>query len=64
MAQCRAVSALGFPALSIPAGRDRRGLPLSVQVVAGPGREDLVLGVGLVLEELLGGRQEPPWLPV
>lgn len=63
MAQCRAVSALGFPALSIPVGRDRRGLPLSVQVVAGPGSEELVLAVGLRLEQLLGGAQQPPWLP-
>jgi amidase len=61
MAQCRAVSALGCPALSIPVVRDRRGLPLSVQVVAGPGQEGLVLSVGLVLERLLGGRQAPPW---
>lgn len=62
MAQCRAVSALGFPALSIPVGRDRGGLPLSVQVVAGPGQEGLVLSVGVVLERRLGGRQAPPWL--
>jgi amidase len=62
MAQCRAVSALGFPALSIPVGSDRNGLPVSVQVVAGPGREDLVLQVGRLLEELWGGWQPPPWL--
>jgi amidase len=61
MAQCRAVSATGLPALSIPVARDRRGLPLSVQVIGGPGGEGLVLDVGLVLERLLGGRQEPPW---
>jgi amidase len=61
MAQCRAVSALGLPALSIPVARDRRGLPLSVQVIAGPGREDLVLAVGGRLERLLGGWIQPPW---
>lgn len=61
MAQCRAVSALRLPALSIPVGQ-AGGLPVSVQVVAGPGREDLVLGIGLLLEQLLGGAQEPPWL--
>ncbi|MDX6254207.1 MAG: amidase [Frankiales bacterium] len=63
MAQCRSVSALGFPALSIPVGSDRHGLPISVQVVAAPGREDLVLQVGLLMEELRGGWQPPPWLP-
>jgi amidase len=63
MAQCRSVSALGFPALSIPVGSDRHGLPISVQVVAAPAREDLVLQVGLLIEELRGGWQPPPWLP-
>jgi amidase len=63
MAQCRAVSALGFPALSIPVGSDRQGLPISVQVVAAPGREDLVLRFGLLIEELRGGWRPPPWLP-
>ena len=62
MAQCRAVTALGMPALSLPVGQDN-GLPVSVQVVTGPGREDLALRVGLVLEQLLGGCQPPPWLP-
>jgi amidase len=61
MAQCRAVSALGLPALSIPVARDPRGLPLSVQVIAGPGREDLALAVGGRLERLLGGWVQPPW---
>jgi amidase len=61
MAQCRAVSATGLPALGIPVGHDRRGLPLSVQVIGGPGGEGLVLDVGVVLERLLGGRREPPW---
>jgi len=61
MAQCRAVSALGLPSLSILVGQVD-GLPVSVQVIAGPGREDLVLRVGLVLEQLLGGHQQPPWL--
>lgn len=63
MAQCRAVSALGLPVLSIPIGLDAGGLPVSVQVVAGPGREDLVLHVGALLEQLGGGLQSPPWLP-
>jgi amidase len=61
MAQCRAVSALGVPALSIPIGQVD-GLPVSVQILAAPGREDLALTVGRVLEELLGGYQPPTWL--
>ncbi len=62
MAQCRAVSALGVPALSIPVGSDRHGLPVAIQVLASPGGEQLLLLVGRMLERLYGGRQEPPWL--
>lgn len=36
----------GYPAVSLPAGLDpRTGLPLAVQVVAPPGREDLLLAL-------------------
>jgi aspartyl-tRNA(Asn)/glutamyl-tRNA(Gln) amidotransferase subunit A len=32
----------GFPAISVPAGRDAKGLPMGVQLLAGPWREDLL----------------------
>jgi aspartyl-tRNA(Asn)/glutamyl-tRNA(Gln) amidotransferase subunit A len=38
------------PAASVPMGRDARGLPLAVQLVAASGRDDLVLRGSLVLE--------------
>lgn len=45
----------GFPALSVPCGWSA-GLPVGLQVVAPPGREDLVVLVGAALEaERLGG---------
>ena len=40
------------PAASVPAGLDRHGLPLAVQIVAPHGREDLVLSVAAQLERL------------
>ena len=60
MAHCRAVSLLGAPVLSIPIDRSPAGLPLSVQVVAPPWAEDLVLALGRRLESLRGGCQSPP----
>ncbi len=41
----------GVPALSIPCGNGRAGLPIGLQLIAGPGREDIVLGVGAILEK-------------
>jgi amidase len=42
---------LGFPAASVPAGFDSDGLPLAVQLIAPPGREDLLLSLSAQLEE-------------
>jgi len=44
---------LRWPALSLPAGPDRSGLPMGLQVVGPPGRDDLVLRAAAALEQLL-----------
>jgi amidase len=41
-----------LPAASVPAGLDRGGLPLSVQIVGPPGAERRLLEVALLLESL------------
>jgi amidase len=46
---------VGYPALAVPAGTTRGGLPLGVQLVAPRGREDVLLGVAAQLE------QRRPW---
>ncbi len=46
-------NALRWPALALPAGFDRDGLPLSLQVVGLPGRDDVVLRAAAALESLL-----------
>lgn len=40
----------GQPAMSVPAGLTRDGLPLAVQLIARPGEEELLLGLAAQLE--------------
>lgn len=42
----------GWPAIAVPAGQHPDGTPLSVQLVAGPGSEALLLAVAAQLERL------------
>ena len=44
---------LGQPAASIPAGQTAEGLPLAVQLIAPPNREDILLSVAAQLERAL-----------
>ena len=44
----------GWPALVIRGGTSPEGLPLGIQVISTPWREDVVLAVGTYLEESLG----------
>jgi aspartyl-tRNA(Asn)/glutamyl-tRNA(Gln) amidotransferase subunit A len=46
-------NALGWPALSLPAGPAEDGLPASIQVVGRPGTDALVLAAGAALEAAL-----------
>jgi amidase len=50
----------GQPAAAVPAGLTPEGLPLSVQLVAPPNREDLLLSVGSQLERELGWTKTVP----
>jgi Asp-tRNA(Asn)/Glu-tRNA(Gln) amidotransferase A subunit family amidase len=61
---CTYANALGLPAASVPAGRDERGLPLAVQVIAGRGRDLDVLMVAAELERALGGALDPAESPL
>lgn len=50
----------GWPAAVVPASLSPEGLPIGVQIVAAPGREDRVLAVARVIEDALGGSSRPP----
>jgi amidase len=52
----------GQPAAAVPAGRTPDGFPLSVQVVAPPGGESLLLGLAAQLEAATGWPAERPAL--
>src|SRR5262249_9770243 len=50
---------LGFPAVAMPVGLSKQGLPLSVQLIGQPGEDETALAVAGVLEQTFGG-YEPP----
>jgi len=50
----------GWPAAVVRAGTSRDGLPIGVQIVARPWREDVALAVASMIEKALGGYQRPP----
>ena len=52
----------GVPVTEVPLGLDRDGLPLGIQVAAGPGRDHVAIAVALELERVFGG-WVPPGLP-
>ena len=50
-----AVTIVGHPALSLPVGRDRAGMPFGLQIVGPRGADAPVLAVSAALEEMLAG---------
>ncbi|MFC6882107.1 MULTISPECIES: amidase [Actinomadura] len=50
----------GNPAISLPLGQSREGLPIGVQLVAAHGREDLLLQVAAQLEEAVPWKDRKP----
>ena len=54
------VNLANLPAAVVPAGRDRDGLPIGVQIVGRAFEEETVLAVARALEAELGGYQRPP----
>jgi amidase len=50
----------GWPAAVVRGGTTAKALPIGVQIVARPWREDVALALALVLQDALGGWQRPP----
>jgi Asp-tRNA(Asn)/Glu-tRNA(Gln) amidotransferase A subunit family amidase len=51
---------LGNPAVSVPVGQSREGLPIGVQLAARPWEEEILLSVAQELESQLGPSKHPP----
>jgi len=50
----------GWPAAVVRGGMTSVGLPIGVQIIAPPWREDVALAVAQLLQDALGGWQKPP----
>jgi amidase len=55
-------SLTGWPCAVVRCGTSREGLPIDVQLIAGPWRDDLALALAATIEATLGGYR-PPTLP-
>lgn len=55
LAMAYAVTVVGHPAISLPVGRDRNGMPFGLQIVGPRGGDALVLRAAAALEALLSG---------
>jgi Asp-tRNA(Asn)/Glu-tRNA(Gln) amidotransferase A subunit family amidase len=56
---CRAWTLLGTPTVAVPGLRGPAGLPLGVQTIALPGRDDLALGGAAIIADVLGAEEDP-----
>jgi aspartyl-tRNA(Asn)/glutamyl-tRNA(Gln) amidotransferase subunit A len=51
---------VGAPAVSVPAGLDRHGMPIGVQLAAAPFREDLCLRAAAAIEQVTDHHRAAP----
>ncbi len=55
------VNMAGLPGISVPAGLDRSGLPLGLQLIGRPFDEETLFTLGAVIEEAAGRFTPPRW---
>jgi Asp-tRNA(Asn)/Glu-tRNA(Gln) amidotransferase A subunit family amidase len=56
---CIPLSVVGYPAISVPAGYSRTGLPIGLQIVARPWAEDRLFEIAYGFEQITKVRQPP-----
>lgn len=57
---CQTYNLTGWPSVVVRAGTAKAGLPIGIQIVARPWREDVALAVARHIERSLGGWRPPP----
>ena len=57
---CEWFNLLGMPAATVPVSLSPEGLPIGVQIVAGPWKEELVLSIAEIIEKANDVQQHPP----
>jgi len=56
----RAINVLGIPALAIPCGFTKAGLPIGLQILGAPRAEETILRVGAAIEDATGAVARKP----
>ena len=60
---CRLAPASGLPAISVPAGFGRQGLPVAIELLAEPWAEQKLLNLAYTIEQVAPARQAPKLTP-
>ena len=56
---CAPLSVVGYPAISVPAGYSRTGLPIGLEIIARPWEEDKLLAMAYAFEQGTKARKPP-----
>jgi len=56
---CDPISVVGYPAITVPAGYSKDGLPIGLQIVAKPWEEGKLIGIAHNFEQTTKVRKPP-----
>ena len=59
MTYCQHYNILGNPGVVVPVGKSAQGLPIGVQIIGRPYKEEEVLAVAAILDRQFGWKQPP-----
>jgi mandelamide amidase len=56
---CDPISVAGYPAITVPAGYSKSGLPIGMQIVANPWEDDKLVSMAYAFEQATKVRKAP-----